>query len=466
MSSPSRPPSYLAVLRTPHACRVFGAALIGRLSYGIVFLSLILTLTDATGSYGVAGAVMALFGLAISLLSPLRAGLIDRYGIRRTLPLMAAVYALSLTCLAVATWRPGTPGMWLVVLTVAAGACAPPLGPVMRALWSELLPDRSLLQRAYSLDTVAEELLFVTGPLLAGLLAVLAVPAAGVAASAALVLVGTLALVSSPTVRATGSFPAGDGAVGEGSLRADDGAVGEGASRTGDDPGDGWGGGPYEGADVGTDVGRGGGADPAPVSSRGRRTRKAAGPGSGLIIQPVLVSGGVGLCLGALGLLMVVFAERQHQPAAVAWVEAALSAGSALGGLAYGARSWRAPGQVRLPLLAVALGLALVVAGLSPDLYVLAVTVGVAGLFVAPALTTAYLLADEFAVPENRVRASAWVNTAFNTGASAGTAAVGMLVESLPLTLCFVIAAVPPLLSAATTPRRLRRRVTTPPLER
>ena len=37
--------SYQAVLRTPHACGAFVTSLVGRLSYGIVSLSLILTLT-------------------------------------------------------------------------------------------------------------------------------------------------------------------------------------------------------------------------------------------------------------------------------------------------------------------------------------------------------------------------------------------------------------------------------------
>ncbi|MEU4832283.1 MFS transporter [Streptosporangium sp. NPDC023615] len=418
MSSPSRPPSYLAVLRTPQACRAFGAALLGRLSYGTVFLSLMLALTAATGSYAVAGGVMALFGLTSSLLSPLRAGLIDRYGSRRALPPMVVLYALLLTCLAAATWRPGTSGTLLAALAVAAGACTPPLGPVMRALWSDLLPDRRLLQRAYSLDSVAEELLFVTGPLLAGLLTVFATPAAGVALSAVLVLTGTFAFVSSPAVRTAW------------------------ASHTGT---------PYGGPRTGP-------ASAASASaSRWRRMRDTAGLG-----RPVAVSAAVGLCLGALNLLVVVFAERHHQAAAVAWVEAALAAGSAVGGLAYGAVSWRISGHVRLPVLATALGLTLAATGLSPNLYVLVAMVGVAGLFVAPALTTAYLLADESAAPHNRTRAGAWVNTAFNTGASSGTATIGLLVGGLPLALCFVIAAVPPLLAAATVPVRSRRPATTP----
>lgn len=66
-----------------------------------------------------------------------------------------------------------------------------------------------------------------------------------------------------------------------------------------------------------------------------------------------------------------------------------------------------------------------------------------AGLCVAPALTTAYLAADESAAPHNRVRAGAWINSAFNMGTSAGTAGVGLLTGSLPPAACFAVSAAP-----------------------
>jgi predicted MFS family arabinose efflux permease len=108
----------------------------------------------------------------------------------------------------------------------------------------------------------------------------------------------------------------------------------------------------------------------------------------------------------------------------------------------------------RLPVLAAGLGLALAAAGASPNLYILVAMAGAVGLFVAPALTTAYLLADELAEPENRIQAGAWVNTAFNTGSSMGTAGIGLAVGGLPLETCFVLAAAPALLSALIAVRR------------
>ncbi|WP_329122909.1 MFS transporter [Streptomyces sp. NBC_01465] len=376
--------SYATVLRTPHARRTFVAALVGRLSYGMVSLSLVLSVKDATGSYAVAGTVMALFGATSVLLSPARAALVDRFGPRRALAPMAGVYAVLLVLLAYAARQPGASGLLLGVLASVAGVCTPPLGPTMRALWTQLLDDRRLLQRAYSLDGVCEELLFVTGPLLVGVVVKFASPALGVAVSAALVLAGTLAMVSSPAAR---TYPVRE---------------------------------------------------------------KTAGPAVRAAVPwpPVLVVGGLGLGLGALDLLVVAFAADQGRPEAVAWVLAALSVGSAVGGLVSGGVEWRIPARSRLSLFALGLGLALGAAGLAPNLWVLGAAAVVAGAFVAPALTTGYLLADETAAPGTRTQAGAWVNTAVNAGSSGGAAAVGLLIGRLPLTLCFALAAAPVLLSA------------------
>ncbi|WP_051851921.1 MFS transporter [Streptomyces sp. NRRL F-5650] len=383
MSTPLPRPSYAAVLRVPHARRTFAAALVGRLSYGTVSLALMLSLTRSTGSYAVAGLVMALFGAMGVLLSPYRAALVDRHGPRRALLPMALLYA-ALLCVLAAVCRPGTPEAVLVVTAALAGACPPPLGPTMRAVWAELLPDRALLQRAYSLDGVAEELLFVSGPLLVGAVVAVAPPTAGVVLSAVLVAGGTLAFVTSATTAAPS--PAGP--------EKDEGAA------------------------------PGGGA-----------TGQARA-----LLQPVVVAAGVGVSVSAVDLLVVAYAgERGLGDGAAAWVLAALSVGSAAGGLVNGAVTWTSSTRARLPFFAAGLGLCLAAAGLAPGLGTLLPAVMCAGLFVAPALTTAYLVADENAAPGFRVRAGTWCNTAVNAGSSAGAAAVGLLVERLPLPVCFAV---------------------------
>ncbi|MGW7208891.1 MFS transporter [Streptomyces sp. NPDC054837] len=392
--------SYARVLRLPHARRTFATALVGRLSYGIVPLSVMLAVTRASGSYAVAGTVMALFGATVVFLAPARASLIDRYGPRRALVPMLVAYTVLLGLLTAAVWRPGAPAYVLGALTALAGACVPPLGPTMRTVWSRLAPDRDLLQRAYSLDAVAEELLFVSGPLLVGVLVGVATPAVGIAVGAALMVTGAVGFVSSPVVR--GMAPAGRG-----------------------------------------------GAD-----GRGRRGR----PVLRRIGRPVTAAVAVGVALGVLDLLVMVFAERHdHGGAGAAWVLAALSAGSAVGGLLNGAVDWRTSAPVRLALLTAGLGLALLGAGLAPGLGTLALTMTVAGFFVSPAITTAYLLADEAVADEARTRAGAWVNTAINAGSTAGTAAAGVLAGRLPVAGCFAVTGAAVVLTALVVAKGARR---------
>jgi MFS family permease len=385
---------YRAVLRAPHARGAFAASLAGRLCYGIVSLSLILTLTAGGRNYGLAGLVMALFGLAIVLVSPFRAWMVDRHGPRRALPPMAAAFASALVIIALIPPRSGVNDTAIALLAVAAGASAPPLGVVMRTLWSTLISDRDALQAAYSLDGVAEELLYVAGPAITGVVTVTATPAAGLLVTAGLMVAGTGLFLRSPGLC---RWPA-----------------------------------------------------PADKAASGTPAKAPGEAGAGrAILALAFATGAIGLCLGGLGLVIVAFAQARQDPAAVAWIEATLSAGSALGGLGYGAVTWRIPAQQRLALLAAALAIILAPAALSPNLPVLALLAGLAGVLVSPALSTAYVLADSLAAATARNRAGNWVNSGYNAGSSAGSALSGQMVGRVPLSACLPALAVPSLLAIA-----------------
>ena len=412
--------SYLAVLRLPSAARTFATALIGRLSYGTVVLSMTLALACGHGSVDRAGAVVAVFALSLAALAPLRARLIDRHGIRSVLLPLALSYAAALLGITAATWRPGAPLWLLETLALAAGATAPPLGPTMRTLWRTMCgDDQALMQRAFSLDTVAEEVIGVSGPLLVGLLILVANPAVGVLISAVLVAVGTVAMMTSPVVGLAST-----------------------AARA---PGGG----------RGTRTGRGRNRD-----RDGDRNRDRNRGTLSRIAEPVFAATGVGLGLGAQSLAIVAFAMRHHQPSAIAWADAGMSVGSILGGLVYGTVDWPIPSRARLPLLTAALGLSIAAAGLAPNVWTLTAITTATGLFVSPLMTCAYLVGDELAAEQSRTSAGMWVNNAYNAGSSAGYAAMGPVLARLPLSGCFALAAAPVLLAAGTA-RIWRVRITT-----
>jgi hypothetical protein len=262
----------------------------------------------------------------------------------------------------------------------------------MRSLWSALIDDRSVLQTAYSLDGVAEELLYVAGPVITGMITVVAKPAAGLLVTAGLAIAGTGLFLRSPALARRKATGAG------------------------------------------------------PVPGTQDATPGKAGSGRA-ILALALATGAIGLCLSGLGLVIVAFSQARHDPAAVAWIEAALSAGSALGGLGYGAVTWRVSAQQRLALLVAGLAVVLLPAALSPTLLVLALLAGLAGVLVSPALATAYVLTDSLASPQARNRAGNWVSSGYNAGSSAGSVLAGQLIGRIPLTACLPVLAAPALVA-------------------
>ncbi|MEU6438822.1 MFS transporter [Streptomyces sp. NPDC047046] len=384
--------TYGSVLRTPYVVRTFLPALLGRLSYGMVPLALLLCAQRAAGSYALAGLATSLFGGASVLLSPVRGGLVDRYGARRALVPLALAYAAPLVALAALPWRGRAPLVALFVLTLLAGALTPPIGPTMRMLWGRLLPGKGALRRAYALDTVCEELLFLSGGALVGLALVVTGPAAALVGAAVLIAVGVVGMAASP-VAARPAGIATPRATGGGMLRA-----------------------------------------------------------SGLL-PFVAVLAALGVCLGALDLLVLAHADAHGAARAVPWIMAALSAGSAMGGLAFGRVAPSAAARAQLAVCAVALACLIAACGAAPGPFTLTLGVAAAGVFLAPAMTTAYLAAEDQAPPGASTRAGTWLNTGFNAGSTVGATLAGLAADHLPLGLCFVLAGAPVLVAAACTVR-------------
>jgi hypothetical protein len=376
--------SYLAVLRLPHARPLLLASLVGRLANATGPLSVVLFVQEQTGSLAQAGAASAAIALASGLLAPVRGRLVDRYGQRRCLAPMALGFAAALAGLVTAAGPGPAAVAATIALAAAAGAVAPPLGASMRALWVSLVGQGPRLQTAYALDAVLDELLFVVGPLLAGGLATLYRPAAGVLATAGLALTGTLGFVASPVSRAQAGRPAADGG------RA------------------GW-----------------AGAMAAP----GLRTL-------------VLSLTGVGAAIGIWEIGLVGAAREAGSPEAASISLAAWAAASGVGGLWYGSRTWRRPaGQRYLALLALLVLAGAIMAAAGSPVAMGAVVVLV-GAVLAPLESSAYLLATELAPAGTLTESGTWLNTAINVTAAAGLAVAGALVDraGVPATLAVACA--------------------------
>ncbi|MFF1632824.1 MFS transporter [Leifsonia sp. NPDC058248] len=370
---------YLAVLRLPGAAGPFSAALLGRLSYAMVTLSLLLGVQAATGSFAVAGAATGTFGVLLVVASPLRARCVDRFGASPALFVMGLLFAAALGG-AAAGCLVGAPAWLLVGLAGAAGLFAPPLGAAMRVVWSTIAPTPRMLTRAYSLDAVAEEILFTTGPLIVGVLVLVATPVVALFTTAGVALIGTTLFTLAPAVRSRARATSS----------------------------------PH--------------AHERPLRQRGFPT--------------VLVAlAGVGIVLGTMETAVPAFATDRGSAALSGILLALLSAGSAVAGLVYGHRTWRSSLSARLVVLSVGLAAASGLAALAPNEVTIGVVLLGAGLFLAPSLVTGYLLADSLTTERVRNEASTWINTAVNSGAAAGAALAGVLVDRTSTSLAFAVGA-------------------------
>ncbi|MFC6236498.1 MFS transporter [Longivirga aurantiaca] len=364
---PAAPRGYLALLRLPSAASLTLWAALARLQYGVLPLVTLLLLADVRDSYAEAGAATAAVGLTAGLLGPLRARAADRFGHGRVLVVAAVAYALGIGLLLLLATAPLP---LLVAAALLAGCLPPPVGPVMRAAWRDITRDEpESLRAAFSLDSVAEEVLYVVGPLIAAVAVARLAPGPVLIASSLLLLLACLGMAVV--------------------LRTLRDAVGD------------------------------------AVAVRPRVPWRSA-----RFLLGLLPATAVGLLLGGLELAAVA-AVLRLAGAELAGVPAALIAiGSIGGGLLYGRRLW--PGGVRRQAVVLVLGSAsavLVAAAVSGWLVPMLLAFLVAGVFVAPAVVASYVIADD-AVTGSSAEATSWVNSAFNVGTAFGTALAGVLVDA------------------------------------
>ncbi|MEE6178210.1 MFS transporter [Mycobacterium sp. 050134] len=389
MSSTSSAGSYRAVHAIPNAAPTFGAALLGRLAFGLLPLAMLFTVEHATHSFASAGGVLACYGLTTVLL-PLKARIIDRYGQATVLPALTVGSAAALGAMAALDGAGlHAPGLF-VLLAIVCGLCAPPLGPAMRAVWRTLTDDTNLVTRAYSLDSVCEEVIYLIGPLLVGVMITTVSASGALIVAAALLLAGTFAMSAMPAVRRTKGTVSGE--------------------------------------PVRFDIG--------PLRSAGFC----------LVVLTILITA-IGMSVAIT--CVAARAQNHGMPAAAGYIEAALAVGSVLGGLAWGRRRHARAVSTHLTGLTVTLAVGTAIAAGADNLIVLGVVMALSGVAVAPLFVASYLASDQMAPAHHRTEASTWVNTANNIGAAAGTAAAGILVDRVDTTFGFAAGAVLLALSAA-----------------
>jgi MFS family permease len=376
---------YLEILRLPGALAFSAAGFLARMPMSMFSLGTVLLIATVTGRYGLAGLVAAAGAVGYALGAPQFARLSDRFGQRRVLrPQVAAFGVTTVAFMALAELR--APLAAVIVPGTLAGATMPSVGSMVRARWSVLLAGTGRLHTAFSLESVADEVIFVVGPALVALLATAVYPAAGVGTAMVLCVTGTLLFAAQ--------------------------------RRTQPQP---------------RRVGR-----PRSPSRPRRAGTWAAVPG---LVTLVPVYWLLGAMFATIDLSTVGFAAEHGHASVAGLVLGTYALGSAIGGLWYGTRHWRAPLERRFVIT-----LGCTVAGvatfwLQDGFAPLFAVIIFAGLSISPTLIAGYGLIERQAPPERQTEGMTWLSSAISVGVATGSPLAGHLIDAYGARWGYLLAA-------------------------
>ncbi|WP_150239634.1 MFS transporter [Nocardiopsis quinghaiensis] len=355
------------------------AGLLGRMPVAMTNIGIITMLSTTHGSYALAGAVAATFTLSMALITPQVSRLADRHGQRRILPPAAAISVLSLLLMLLCV-QFDAPGWALFAFAVPAGTM-PNMSAMSRSRWTELLRGSPRLHTAYSFESVADELTFITGPALSVVLSTMAFAQAGPLAAAAFLALGVALFVA----------------------------------QRGTEP---------------------------PVRVPEPHGAKRVGAFNGALVVLVLTLLAAGVIVGAVDVVAVAFAESLGVVSATGIVLSAYAVGSAVSGLTFGALNL--PWRSHMMLIVAVAGtfvttLPFLVVG---GIWTLSVAVFFAGIFFAPTMILVMTLIERIVPPSKLTEGMTWALTGLTIGTAIGTFSSGLAVEEYGTTGGFLVAVV------------------------
>lgn len=380
--------TYRVIFSAPGSAAFSAAGFIARVPIAMVGIGIVTMLSELRGSYGLAGALAAVFALSYAVITPVVSRAVDRYGQHRVLPVASGISASAIAAMLVCV-RLETPDWVLFVWAVPAGVM-PTIGAMVRARWTELYRGTPLLRTAFAFEAVVDEMCFIAGPVVSVGLCVAVFPEAGPLAGLILLVVGTLAL----------------------------------AGLRGTEP---------------------------PVHPRAvGRTRSALRDRAMWILVTIMVS--LGTIFGVIDVGAIAFTREHAAPAAATLVLALFAGGSAVAGLIFGAMRLAAPlrQQLTIAVLAVAVLMwpLLAVDGIAG----LAIAYAVAGLTIAPTMIVATALVEQIVPASKLTEGITWIVTGLGVGVAVGSALAGRMIDLYGTTAGFGVAAVAATLASMVTP--------------
>ena len=200
MSADTSARSALAAYRTLPARAGWGyliATSLGRLPLSMMPLAILTLVSASTGSIALAGAAAAAAAVGEAIGAPTGGALSDRFGQRPVL-LTGVVLNVAFAVALVATIA-DAPDLVIVALAGATGLSLPQVGPLSRVRWMAMSGDD--LSAAFAFEGVTDEVVYIIGPAVVGILAVTVSPEVALLSAAALIAVFVTQFALHPTAR-------------------------------------------------------------------------------------------------------------------------------------------------------------------------------------------------------------------------------------------------------------------------
>ncbi|MCM3501182.1 MFS transporter [Microbacterium sp. P26] len=358
--------AYGQVLRLPGARNFVAAGILARFPRATLSLGIILLVSAATGSFASAGLVVAPLVGGMAIAAPLWSSRMDRHGQARVILVSLGCLVLAASALLVLVLTGAPFWTWLVAAFVT-GAATPDLTSAVRARWTVLAPPAQRTP-ALALETIADQMVFISGPPAITAVAAALDPAVAILGSLGLGLIGGVWLA---------------------------------AQR---------------------------GTQPSPTPHAPRRGIVLPPVGVIPIAVACIALGGV---FGAFDVSLVGWAELNERPWLAGPAFSALAVAIAIGSVVTGARTWKLSPAARYILfaaLAFAVALALPFAqGSAPVLFGVILLLGLA---VSPVMVSGILVASARA-PEGRVTETlAYPTAAMSLGVPIGGVIAGAALDS------------------------------------
>ncbi len=369
--------SYRRVLAEPGTLRFSLTGLVARLPISMVGLGIVLLVQAGTGSYGVAGAVSAAYMVANAVLAIVQGRLVDGLGQARVLTAASVVFGVGMVLL-IWSVEAGWPILTSYVAAAVAGGSLPQVGSCVRARWSYVLEAPADVQTAFALEAVADEAVFIAGPILITLLATAVHPVAGLAVAIVAGVGGSLAFVRQRTT--------------EPPPHRHDHSVGP--------------------------------RPPLPWRT---------------MLPLAVVSAALGVLFGAVEVATVAFADERGHRAWAGGLLAVYALGSLLSGVVTGAIAWRHGPTVRVRWGAIAMAVTMAPLFLVDSLPVLGLVLLVSGVAIAPTLV-ATLSLTERTMPAGRLtEGMAIMQTGLVAGVAPGATVSGFVIDHAGASTAYLV---------------------------